>query len=596
MQDRQMRCSRRKFLAASAAALSLAGGADADGATAETNLSRSRPKAPSTKGRKPIAVITTVYRPLSHSYHIAGRFLHGYARGDKLHVPNFYVHSLCVEQSPENDLSREVGREFGARVTKSISDALLQDGKLAVDGVLLIGEHGNYPRNDKGQILYPRYEMMEQIVAAFRKAGRSVPVFNDKHLSYTVAKARTMAGWAHELKFPLMAGSSLPVTWRRPELELKLDTPIEDGLVAGYGPIEVYGFHALEALQVMMERRKGGETGIKAVTCLTGKEVWKAGDEGKWSWDLLDAALARSETVNPGDIRKNVGGMPVQSMPATPAIAFLIEYRDGTRGTVLLLNGHIQDFCFAAKVKGETKTPSCMFYLPPPPGARYFDAQVANIEKLLETRHSPYPVDRTILTTGALDTRDGKQPSSRPARRDAGVGAALRGPTRQRLLTRQPHGRGRSLMRTTRRFLVLVGLLFWIGGFTFYAGVVVPIGRHVLSQQLDLQGHITSAVTNWLNISGSITLTLILWDLLSGSAAETGRWRVRGLCWLVMALTLGVLVWLHVRLDGVFLGSGMEMDWKSFRPLHRIYLWVSTAQWGAALVYLWLSVKEWSRL
>ena len=62
------------------------------------------------------------------------------------------------------------------------------DGKLAVEGVLLIGEHGNYPRNDKGQILYPRLEMMEQIAAAFRKAGRSVPVFNDKHLSYTFAK------------------------------------------------------------------------------------------------------------------------------------------------------------------------------------------------------------------------------------------------------------------------------------------------------------------------------------------------------------------------------------------------------------------------
>ena len=62
-----------------------------------------------------------------------------------------------------------------------------------------------------------------------------------------------------------MAGSSLPVSWRRPELELTLDAPIEDALVAAYGPIEVYGFHALETLQTMVERRKGGETGVKAV-------------------------------------------------------------------------------------------------------------------------------------------------------------------------------------------------------------------------------------------------------------------------------------------------------------------------------------------
>jgi hypothetical protein len=200
-----------------------------------------------------------------------------------------------------------------------------------------------------------------------------------------------------------MAGSSLPVTWRRPELELKLETPVEEALVACHGPIEVYGFHGLEALQVMMERRKGGETGVKAVTCLTGKDVWKAGDAGKWSWDLLDAALARSESVNLGDVRKNVGAMAVQGMPATPATAFLVEYRDGSRGAVLLLNGHVQDFTLAARIKGHDKPASCLFHLPPPPGARYFDALVNNIEKLLETGRTPYPVERTLLTTGVLD-------------------------------------------------------------------------------------------------------------------------------------------------------------------------------------------------
>jgi hypothetical protein len=212
-----------------------------------------------------------------------------------------------------------------------------------------------------------------------------------------------MYDWSRELRFPFMAGSSLPVTWRRPELELPLNTPVEDALVAAYGPAEVYGFHALETLQCMVERRKAGETGVKAVTCLTGRDVWKAGDAGQWSWDLLEAALGRSESVCPGDIRRNVGSAPVQGMPATPALAFLIEYRDGARGTVLLLNGHIQDFCFAAKVKGEAKPQSCLFHLPPPPGAKYFDALTMNIEKLLETGRPPYPVERTLLTSGMLD-------------------------------------------------------------------------------------------------------------------------------------------------------------------------------------------------
>ncbi len=407
MRDRSLRCSRRKFLA-QAAGLTLAAGLPAAAGARPADVPpgglHTRPPKPGRDGRRPLAVVTTVYRPLSHAYHIAGRFIHGFTRDGGLHVPGFYVHSMYVDQTPENDLSREVGREFDFRVTRSIPEALTDaSGRLAVDGILLIGEHGNYPRNDKGQILYPRYEFLEQIVGVFRQTGQAVPVFNDKHLSYSGARARKMADWSAELKFPLMAGSSLPVTWRRPELELPLEVPLEDGLVAAYGPIEVYGFHALEALQVMMERRKGGETGVKAVTCLTGKDVWRAGDAGRWSWDLLDAALARSETLNIGDVRQNVGSMAVQAMPATPATAFLVEYRDGARGTVLLLNGHVQDFCFAGRVRGEAKPASCLFYLPPPPGARYFDCLVAQVEKFFEAGRPPYPLERTLLTGGVLD-------------------------------------------------------------------------------------------------------------------------------------------------------------------------------------------------
>ncbi len=395
MNDRAQRISRRKFLASTAAALTLAGSATTQTAQAARADGL---------GRKPIAVITTVYRPMSHADHIAGRFLHGYTIAGKHHQPRFFVRSMHVEQTPDNDMSRDLSRQFRFRLCRTVEDALVEDGKLAVEGVLLIGEHGNYPRNEKGQILYPRHELFGQIVEVFRKAGRSVPVFNDKHLSYSWAKCQEMMAWTKELQIPLMAGSSLPVTWRRPELELPLETPIEDALVAGYGPVEVYGFHALEALQTMLERRKGGETGLAAVTCLTGKDVWKAGDARRWSWPLLEAALARSETVNVGDIRQNVGAYPVQTMPPVPATAFLLEYRDGTRGTVLLLNGHVQDFTFAAKIRNDPKPASTLFYLPSPPGSRYFDALVMNIEKLLETGVAPYPIERTLLTSGALDS------------------------------------------------------------------------------------------------------------------------------------------------------------------------------------------------
>lgn len=404
MTDREMRLSRRKFLAG-AAALTMSGASTGPvrGDAAPPTHVLSRPPKPDAAGRRPIAVVTTVYRPMSHSYHIAGRFLHGYSLHGAFHVPKFHVRGLSVDQTPDNDLSRDLAKEFGFRWSRNPADVLLDGDKLAVEGVLLIGEHGNYPRNDKGQILYPRWELFEKIVEAFRKAGRSVPVFCDKHLSYSWTKAKQMVETAREMKFPMMAGSSLPVTWRRPELELPLNTAMDEALVAAYGPIEVYGFHALETLQCMVERRKGGETGVAAVTCLSGKEVWRAGDAGRWSWDLLEAALGRSESVCPGDVRRNAGSAPVHNMPQTPPIAFLIEYRDGFKATALLLNGHLQDFVFAAKLRGEAKPASCLFHLPPPPGARYFDAQVMNIEKMLETGKTPLPVERTLLTSGMLD-------------------------------------------------------------------------------------------------------------------------------------------------------------------------------------------------
>src|SRR5258707_6171391 len=120
---------------------------------------------------------------------------------------------------------------------------------------------------------------MEEIARVFRKVGRSVPVFNDKHLSYTFDKARKMLSRGKELGFPVMAGSSLPVVWRRPELGLRLEAPVEEALVATYGPIEIYGFHALESLQTMVEPRKGGETGVKRVTWLIRKDVWPGRDQ-----------------------------------------------------------------------------------------------------------------------------------------------------------------------------------------------------------------------------------------------------------------------------------------------------------------------------
>jgi hypothetical protein len=403
MEDRKARCSRRKFLA-QAAALTLGGLPLAEAAAAATQPF-ARPTKPSAVGRRPLALISTVYRPQAHATHVAGRFLHGYPRDGRLHVPRQHIASLHVDQTPDNDLSREVGREFGLRVTRSVADALtFGTDRLAVEGVLLLGEHGNYPRNERGQILYPRYELLEQVVTTFRRVGRAVPVYCARHLSYRWTRARQMVEWARELGFPLAAGGCVPLTWRRPQLELPVGAAVEEALVTAHGPVEVGGFDALDALQALLERRAGGENGVRAVTCLTGNAVWRAGDKGLWNWALLEAALARSETAALGDVRRNAGRVAVGNMPQTPATAFLVEYRDGTRGTVLLLNGHVTDFAFAARLRGEPRPASCLFVQPGLPGLKAFDCLAQELERFFETGQPPAPIERTLLTTGILES------------------------------------------------------------------------------------------------------------------------------------------------------------------------------------------------
>ena len=416
--------SRRSFLASAA----LAGAAS----FTRADSLRTRPPKRAKPAEKKIAVVCSVYWYLSHAYHIAGRFLDGYLVGDEHHFPEHGVASVCVEQH-KNDLSLDLAKEHGFRLSPSIEDALtLGTGKLAVDGVLLICEHGDYPYNAKGQKLYPRHEYFQQIVKVFEKSGRTVPVFCDKHLSYDRAKAADMVATAKKMKFPLMAGSSLPVTWRQPELELPLNVKLEAALLASRGELEIYGIHALEALQCMVERREikldpfkkglpisreaesakpseaapAPQQGVKAVTCLQGDAVWKAADDGLWSWDLLEHAIGRSPSRNAGDIRANCRRFQRPSnwgnfLPGP--IAFHLEYLDGLKATVLQLDGHVADETFAAKVAGREKPASTLFYLPPPPGAAFLEALTSHVEKFLTTGKPPYPIERNLLTSGILD-------------------------------------------------------------------------------------------------------------------------------------------------------------------------------------------------
>jgi hypothetical protein len=401
--------TRRAFLAAAGASVGLSRLAKADEPRGLIYAKGEKP-ALSPKQKPKLAAIATIYHYLSHAYHIVGRFLDGFVAhdGHGIHHPDFDLASLYIEQTPTTDLGRAKAQKHNVRLSPSIADALtLGTGALAVDGILLIAEHGDYPYNTKLQKLYPRGKLFRQVLDVFRSSNRSVPVFVDKHLSYDRHEAGKMVEEARALRVPLMAGSSLPVTWRLPPLEVPLGLPWKEAVVASRGEIEIFGFHALESLQCMVERRdrNGRRQGVAAVTCLQGDDVWRAGDQGTWSWACLNQALARSHTLNPGEVRQNTRDFsPPPGRPtflSTP-IAFVVEYVDGLRASALILNGHVDDTTIGARLADDTLI-STLFYLPAPPGANFFTPLVLRIEDFFNTGKPPYPVERTLLTGGILD-------------------------------------------------------------------------------------------------------------------------------------------------------------------------------------------------
>jgi hypothetical protein len=217
----------------------------------------------------------------------------------------------------------------------------------------------------------------------FRESGRSVPVYCDKHFSYDWKKAKWMYDQSKELKFPLMAGSSVPLAWRRPPLEIKMGATIDKAVMLSFSGNEIYGFHALEALECMVERRKGFETGISAVECREGDAVWKYNEQNPWANELMQEALKRCESV--------------KEKAKKPSL-FILEYRSGLKAAIYMLTGQIDQFAFAAK----DPVVSTEIWLQPEAYFNHFSGLVYYIEQMLVTGRPAYPVERTLLTTGAL--------------------------------------------------------------------------------------------------------------------------------------------------------------------------------------------------
>ncbi len=366
--------------------------------------------------RPRIAAVVTEFRRYSHAQHILDRYLYGYSWNGRHHVPDIDLVAVYTDQQPDGELSRERAKDFPRmKLYPTIAEALCRGGRrLDVDGVLLIGEHGNYPTNKKGQRLYPRYEFFQQIVNVFRESNRSVPVFNDKHLSWNWDWALEMVETARELDFPLLAGSSLPVTRRIPQVDMPLGARVEEALCVAIGGVDGYDIHALEAMQSMVERRDGGETGVEWIEAATGVDAivkaLAAGsfDQGGWDPTLFRACLCRSHQLVPtrqGFNHTLPTNRQIETLMRDPQnrntpVLYRYQHRDGLRMNMLLIEGVVNDFTFAARLTGHSKPLSVQMFLSPREVCNFFNPLTHATETLFQTGQAPYPIERTLLTTG----------------------------------------------------------------------------------------------------------------------------------------------------------------------------------------------------
>ncbi len=395
--------SRRDFLNTLGAATAAGFLSGLPGSKAEA---QSSPPKVQRKYRGKIALLATEVRKFSHAQHFIDRFLEGYGWHGKHHYPELELVSLYVDQFPNNDLTHDRVHRHSVKLFSSIEDALtLGSGHLAVDGVVIIVEHGKYPRNRKGQKLYPRYEFFKEIVKVFEKTGRSVPVFNDKHLSTDWDECKEIMDDCERLNIPFFAGSSLPVTWRVPSVDMPLNAPLKESLCACYGGIDSYDIHGLETAQCMSERREGGEIGVKSVHALKGDAAWKEFRKRDGLDELLKAAVSRSFTAR---APKGLTYAPLDIdwfQEASPnSVMYFIEHIDGFKTTLLLMNGLLLDFNYAGRMQNSDDLFSCQMHLPMPPRyttlADFFNPLVNNIERLIHEKKPPIPGKRTLLTSG----------------------------------------------------------------------------------------------------------------------------------------------------------------------------------------------------
>jgi hypothetical protein len=352
---------------------------------------------------------------LSPAQQLLDRFLIGYTKDGGFHKPACEsISAHLMLGSGEWDLERRA---------KGLGMVLAPNPVEAVAGADAIVVVSRKP----GSLANERFL---QIALESASAGAACFVYGA--VSNGLERGLELANLAHSRRIGLLAGTPLGVTWRLPQVDLRAGTPLAEALIVVQvspqmtqatppaPPASLRGaeLHALEGLLPVIERRRGGESGVASVRYLEGRELWRAGDKGLWSWPLLAAALSRSDTPQ-GDAVLDGRTQDLVRLGLVPKLArsprgWLLEHRDGLKTALLVLDGVVADFNFAVRAQ-DGGIVSAQLLRAPAPALQHFSRLAAVMEDFFSTAKAPWAIERNLLIAGLLDTFS--KPASRTGER-----------------------------------------------------------------------------------------------------------------------------------------------------------------------------------
>ena len=356
-----------------------------------------------------IAFVLDGFAVPSPAQQLLNRFHSGYPRDGAFHRLENCRISVLVTGGLESAGFARREKDPGLRVSRDLRETLEgADGVViaginpGATGIVIAGRSSGAEAND---------ERLKEILQNVPQGARC---FVHGAIGTTMEGARQLEKLASLRRVTLLAGTPLGVTWRLPPVEIPKSARLRKALIVVQGKAPVAEFDGLEGLMPVIERRRGGEKGIRSVRFLEGDALWLAGDKGQWSWPLLASALSRSDSPQGDPVRdgrtQDLAGLGLVPKLAREPRGWVMEHRDGLRSVILVLDGVIADYNFAVHAS-DGGIISAQIYRPPAPAEHQFTRLAEVIEDFFRSGKRPWPVERSILIAGLLEVF--RNPASR---------------------------------------------------------------------------------------------------------------------------------------------------------------------------------------